>query len=371
MSIEIDFYPLKASKTDLKNFIESQGFYKTRYFLNPFPQGTLYYAWYEEKDYKSKDGVEAVIIPFDRDNKDIKKSKDYFLHTRTRVWASAYDRQKQNEIIKDARKRFGGYFYNDHGGKNRYIQIHKDEFLKPEESGILNIYERLKDKLMNLYKTLAPIEEPFKEAINNAKHPDVKSLLINQNPDQYLYNSLLPFAVSVIEHFFKELFIVLIKYNSSAQKILIDTKIREFKMAINVSHMIEIQKGENSIEDLLAANYTFQNIGHINEAYKKFLGIDMISILSKRKIKNKLLKDELVDIIERRHGMIHHFIFSPDMNKMKFIDVLETCNLVIEDVMDYIENEFKFKIREHSINYGLEIFPDLSHWEKLNKEIEG
>jgi len=363
MSIVIDFYPVNASKAELKAFIEALGFYKTIYFLNPFPKGTLYYAWYDYEDYKSADGVEAVII----DNKAIANevaATPYIIHTRTRVWASAYDKQKQNQLIRAAKKRFGGDFYNDHNGKNRYIPIEKTEFLHPYESGILKLYERLKDKLNKLYSTIATIDEPFELAVQNAAHPHIKQMLVQNNPDIYLYNSLLPFAVSVIEHFLKELFIVLIKYDEKAQKLIADFKIKDFKNLLNVAELREIQKGTKSIEELIAGNYTFQNLNQVNDAYKKYLNIDVNSILSKKKYNKSTLRNALADVIERRHWMIHHFSFPSDMDKKKFFSVLKVCDLVIEEMVSHVENRNQIQIKSHSMYSGIIMFPNPSLYKK-------
>lgn len=363
MSIVIDFYPVNASKADLKAFVESFGFNKTTYSLNPFPKGTLYYAWYDYEDYKSADGVEAVII----DNKAIadgEATTPYVIHTRTRVWASAYDKQKQNQLIRAAKKRFGGDFYNDQDGKNRYIPIEKPEFLHPYESGILKLYERLKDKLSKLYSTIVSNDEPFELALQNAAHPHIKQMLIQNNPDIYLYNSLLPFAVSVIEHLLKELFIVLIKYDEKAQKLIAEFKVKDFKNLLSVSDLKEIQKGTKSIEELIAGNYTFQNLNQVNDAYKKYLNIDVNSILSKKIYGKNTLRNALVDVIERRHWMIHHFSFSSDMDKKKFFSVLEICDLVIEEMVSYVETRNQIQIKSHSMYSGIIMFPNPALYKK-------
>lgn len=90
MSIVIEFYPHSANKESLRQFLISEGFHLTEYFLRPFPKGTLYYAWFEEKEYKSLDGMEAVIY----EHEDSKKDCKWALFTRTRAYESAYDKQK-------------------------------------------------------------------------------------------------------------------------------------------------------------------------------------------------------------------------------------------------------------------------------------
>ncbi|MBU1010784.1 MAG: hypothetical protein KKD74_11670 [Bacteroidetes bacterium] len=67
MSIVIEYYPENASKEELTEFLKQENFQKCDYFLKPFPKGTTYLSWFEQKDYKSIDGLEAVIYP-DKEN---------------------------------------------------------------------------------------------------------------------------------------------------------------------------------------------------------------------------------------------------------------------------------------------------------------
>jgi hypothetical protein len=174
MSIVIEYYPIKGSKTDLVNFFISEGFSRCDYFLKPFPKGTTYLNWFESEDYKSLDGLEAVIYP-DKE----KAESGWCVFTRTRVWASAYDRQKQNEVIKKARKLFGGNFYNDSQGKNKYIKIETTEFLTPSESGIFQVYERVKSQLSKLSLAISDHEEKYLLDPNIAYHKDVIKLTLD------------------------------------------------------------------------------------------------------------------------------------------------------------------------------------------------
>jgi len=63
MSIVIEYYPDNASKEDLTEFFKRENFQKCNYFLKPFPKGTIYLNWFELKNYRSIDGLEAVIYP--------------------------------------------------------------------------------------------------------------------------------------------------------------------------------------------------------------------------------------------------------------------------------------------------------------------
>ena len=90
MSIVIEYHPANAAKAELTEFFKNENFQRCDYFLKPFPNGSIYINWFENKDYKSIDGLEAVIYP-DKQN----SPKGWSVYTRTRVWASAYDKQMQ------------------------------------------------------------------------------------------------------------------------------------------------------------------------------------------------------------------------------------------------------------------------------------
>ena len=348
MSVEIEFYPDKATKTDLKNLLVANGFVKCKYFLDALPKGSLTFKWFDQEHFRSTDGMEANILLGFHDDPD-----KWFLHTRTRASASAYDRQMQNFIIKEARKNFGGHFYNDHAGKNRYTVVDVNELLQPIEGGILRIHERLKESLQNLYGSIYNIEEPFKPSIENAGHKHIAEMLMLARPDRYLYNSLLPFIVSVVEHFFKQIFIVLIKYDDHARKEISAFKLKELKTQLTFSEIADIKAGTNSIEEVIAGNYTFQNLNHVASAYIKFLRLDINAVLSKKAIGKKTLKEVLVEIIERRHDMIHHFIFAADMDKNEFIKILKVCDTLINEMTNHLEKKYNLNITAHSYFNGL------------------
>ena len=65
-----------------------------------------------------------------------------------------------------------------------------------------------------------------------------------------------------------------------------------------------------------------------------------------------LLLNELVDLIERRHWIIHNFGFSSDIDKEKYIYFLNLTNCVIDTVTEHLENQKGLRITENSIYYG-------------------
>jgi hypothetical protein len=350
MSIVIEYYPENASKEDLTEFFKQENFQKCNYFLKPFPKGTTYLSWFEQKDYKSIDGLEAVIYP-DKEN----SKKGWSVFTRTRVWASAYDKQKQNEVIKKLRKQFGGHFYNDSAGKNRFIKIDNSEFMTPSESGVFQVYERVKSQLSKLnYAINDHKEQDYLENNKNA-HKDIVNIIKENLPSLALYNSLVPFLISALEHFFRELFVVLVEFDSFGKEEIKKVKLKDTREFNTIEDIFNINNELTKLEREIAKGYNFQNLDRINETFKRFLKIDIRAILSiKKKVvgKKAFLATELEELIERRHWIIHHFGFSSDTDKEKYIYFLNLTNCIIDTIIEFLEQQKKMKITDNSIYYG-------------------
>ena len=119
------FYPSCADKGVLCEHLRAFDFDQCDHLWD-WPEDSANFSWFEIEDFQSFDGVEATVFPTsDEEKKDYPKTA-WALHTRTRVWASSRDLEQQNEVIRAARKQFGGCFINDSYGKNRYIPVPPD-----------------------------------------------------------------------------------------------------------------------------------------------------------------------------------------------------------------------------------------------------
>jgi hypothetical protein len=143
MSIEIIYYPTRATKADLKRHLISLGFRPTGH-LWEWPKGSVHYHWFQQRDYVSFDGVETTIFPVDAEDSHIPTPLGWALHTRVRSSGSSFDRAQQNNVIRTARRQFGGTFINDWYGRNRYTKIEKDP-RGPAERGLFLVYERVNE----------------------------------------------------------------------------------------------------------------------------------------------------------------------------------------------------------------------------------
>ena len=95
------------------------------------------------------------VIPLDDHGKEVWEvpNCDWVLRTRTSSWASSFDKEFHNQTVRTVRKEFGGRFYNDHFGNNRYIVVEK-EHSTAESRGLFAVRERLEGELRHLENAL-------------------------------------------------------------------------------------------------------------------------------------------------------------------------------------------------------------------------
>lgn len=345
MSVEITLYTKKATKTSLTKFLLENGFQKTKHFIEELNNAnSLHFIWYEFEDYRSSSGVEATIQKISIEEQNNYQSSEWILHTRTRSSGSFEDKQKQNETIRIARKQFGGSFYNDWYGTNKYINLDDYPKFSPLEKSISIISNNAIDKLEKLRDCLEGYQNETSEMISKIEHDFIKSLIKNNDPSIILYNSLIPFLVSVIEYFFSQSFYSFLKYKTSCREIIISEKIK-----IDISEVLDITHNINSIESIVTKSYNFQNIESINKAYKKYMNIDIRSVLScKKKVDSKIFRviNKLDEILNARHSFVHELDINYEINKELYFGYLKTMEVIIELMLA------EFKTKDLKIEYN-------------------
>ena len=338
MSLEISLYTKTWTKTGLKKLLSLNNFSKSKHFLDEMnTEEMLHFMWFGIDNYESSAGVEATIIKASIKDKKNYKCSDWILHTRTRSSGTFEDKQKQNEIIRIARKQFGWTFYNDWYGTNKYTNLDDYKKFTPLEKGISLVANNSLEKLSQIYDCLDGYKNELSENIANISHESIKSILISKDPSIILYNSLMPFLVSVLEYFFSQCFENYIRYDEKARYLLADEKIK-----IEISEVISILNRENSIEQIIRKSYNFQNLESINKAFNKYLWIDVLSVLSKRKkINNKIFRllPKVQEILSTRHRFVHELEIDYELSKKIYFDYI----LVVEDTINQIIISFKDK----------------------------
>lgn len=337
MGRDITLYPNNASKKDLQEYIEKLGFEKCGHLWD-WPKGTLNYAWFEYEDFKSIDGVSADIYPVSGKELNITGNK-WALHVRNLYSASYFDVKMLNDVLRGAKKEFGGTIHGDFG-TNRYAPLWQDNST-PISRGVSAIYHHVEQELSSVkYALPDPIIN-----LNPSQKEKVHSIIGYTNrldPSRVIYNGLVPFAVSMFEYFFSQVFQVLIAYDHFALD-----KRKCYKLKVDFSTLLEVGGRGKTIENVIAENYTFQNLNQLNNAYKEWLDIDVRKILyRKRKIGNSImfLENRISEIIQYRHGVVHHFSIDRTLTKKGYIHILEAIEKSMLELLHFIENKYNIKI---------------------------
>lgn len=270
MSIEIWQFPRQTTKVELISLLEQLGYVTGTNLYWPGPPGTISLFWSEPRDFKSTSGVDASVFPLDNDGKKAWKTlTDWGLRTRTSAWATSFDQDFQNQTVRRVRKAFGGTFYNDHFGHNRYTVIERRKSI-PASRGIYGVLTRLIADLDSLEYALPP-EKAFvlhtrkgeiKEGDDKTGVPQFTKRF---DPDRVLYNALVPFLLATLEHFFRESFEIILMSDPMALR-----KLESQNRKVSFTEATAIARGDLTIWRVASDWYSFQNIDSIQRRFVKF-----------------------------------------------------------------------------------------------------
>ena len=327
MSIEIILHPKSASRPDIARLLKDLG-YQPCESLRDWPKDSLNFHWFEATDYLSYDGVEATVYESSSDEYRL-GACEWALHTRTRSGASPADKNHQDETIRAARAKFGGNFYNDWHGKNRYTRREPDG-RDAVSRGIYLTYESISHHIRSV-RYAAPEPVAGFEKFLGTKFEDLAKL----DPARVLYNALVPFALASLESFFSRCFKILLRYDPKAQE-----RLRGHSRKVDLEDVIAIKNGTRTLEDIVAEWYNFKNIESIHRAFSEWFGIDFWAIIRRRKkLGNKiaLLDDRLNYIIDFRHGIIHRMEVDHGLTKPQVEDIFAATLAIIDAFVTHIE----------------------------------
>lgn len=327
MSIEIVIYPPDAKREDLARHVRSLGFSKCKHLWQWAPKA-LHFQWFELRDFESTDGVELTIFTPAPDERDKFGGGDWAVHTRTRAGASYFDRIKQNEVIRSVRSTFGGTFFNDWYGRNRYTKVESDG-KDAAGRGIWSLYESVRWRVASVKYSLP------EAAFRLDGSSDIATAIERSDPSRVLYNAMLPFCVAAIEQFFSRSFAILLRYSSQGQ-----SRLRDSQRKVEFQDARALTAGTKSIEEVVAGWYSFQNIDGIHKAYSEWLDIDIWGLLRRRKrvgARVLSLDAALADLIRARHGVVHRFEFNDDLDQTTMTELLDSVLVMIDVLVDYLE----------------------------------
>jgi hypothetical protein len=278
--------------------------------------------------FNPRSGDESVSVEFEQD---LSGAIGWALHTRTRVWASPADKNHQNETIRAARGRFGGHFYNDWYGKNRYIRCEPDG-RDAVARGIYIAYTEITEHIRAV-RYATPQPSAGLEKFSGTK----LAALAEGDPMRVLYNALVPFAVASLESFFSRCFKILLRYEPDAEE-----RIATQSKKVELKDVIAVKDGTRTIEDIVAEWYSFQNIDSIHRAFSEWFKIDFRTIIRRRKkLGNeiRLLEDRLNYIIDFRHGIVHRMEVDRQLTKAQVDDIFAATLSIMDAFVQYLEKK--------------------------------
>jgi hypothetical protein len=333
MSIEFWQFPRSASKGDLISFLRHRGFVTAKNPFWPGPPGTVGIFWSEPKDFKSTSGIDASVFPLDDEARKVwETSTDWALRTRTSIWATSFDKEFQNRTARAIRSAYGGYFYNDAAGRCRYTVI-ENRASTPASRGIFGVLTHIQSKLRDLEFALPGETISTLETLQGVLTPEndqagILPIVRQLDPARVVYNALVPFLVACIEHFFRESFEILLQYDDSALR-----RLESQNKKIPLGEALEIRRGDLAIERIVSGWYSFQNIDSIHKAFDEILGINIWRFLRRRKkVRDRLpiMRSFLNNLIESRHGVVHHFDLDRSLDRDGFLSLLECTRTLLQ-----------------------------------------
>lgn len=231
----------------------------------------------------------------------------YVYRVRSNSWASGYDLKMMNDTIRNFKRYLGARFSSDYGN-NRYFP--EENLIKGAENGCYLALFDLDNAFSNLEYYFFNIPDDSNLDENTFK---VAGIL---PPRVLTCNVFLSYLCSLMEDFFRNLFIALLRFSDNKQRI-IDIK--------HISDMEDFYKGKMTLEELYARSLSFQNINKINHNFKKIDDkLDIGSSLKKPYHNRKQsLYVEIDEIFNTRHGFIHHLETSDELKPERMIQYIQ------------------------------------------------
>lgn len=252
--------------------------------------------------------------------KSTETENELIYHVRTQACASSFDVQKQNTVLRYFKKYCHAWFEGDMG-KNRYFEV--GQLLKGAESGCYFAVENLYNcfSLLSFSLSKYPSDNEAELSMREFGFP---------TPNSFNATVYSTYLCALIEDYFRETYIALLKFSDRKEKIL--------NVKLSPYDLVEISCNHQSVEESFARTLSFQNISkivhHFSELDKKLnLAVPLKKPFHNRK---KNLFDTLDDILERRHAMVHRRELDSNYNCEMLNADIKNVKTAIQRVYMYI-----------------------------------
>ena len=217
----------------------------------------------------------------------------------------------------------------------------------PASRGLYALFVRLETELKKLEAAVP--EEMFRslqalhgEITDENDDTGILKITRQQDPSRIIYNALIPFLISVLEHFLRESFEILLKYDSLAL-----SKMTELNKKISINEAFALTKDEITLERIISGWYSFQNLQSIQRAFEDAFNISILKTLHRRKkVKNKIpvLLKALENLISTRHGVIHELSLNYQITREEFLELLHLVQAIINVMAEEFEKMLGVKL---------------------------
>ena len=245
----------------------------------------------------------------------------YVYHIRAQIWASGYDLEKMNNTLRYMRKYCDAFFQSDIG-KNRYFI--EGEKIKGAENGCYLAVTRLDNCFSYLRHSLRLFPQDT-EADKSTIEFGIPS------PEIFNANVYSTYLCAIIEEYFRSTYIALLRYSTRKEKVY-----SNFKMS--AYDLVEVNIDNKTVEEVYARTLSFQNISKIVKNFKDLDSDLNLSTPLKQPYhkRHKSLYEQINDIFERRHNMVHHMKLDFNYTNKKLIDDIKDVKYAIDRVYKYI-----------------------------------
>lgn len=310
-----NYLPPETKKTQVVEFLKLLGFTQVT-------SSHLYH--YNENNLEQ---VTAIVA-------DLVKVGDKYLKVEitTTVWRSVSDHEIHNSTIKQLKLRFGGKFTTD-SGPNKYLEYDDIERRK-DDAGCNLAYFHFRSNLNKISVFLSQ-----QKAVNIEYKIDGKKYRVNTAEANVTI--ALPFLVSILEEFLRNIYISLLTYSTKKKDIFKSSRISN-------ELLYDVTTSDLTIEKVIAQSKSFQNIVQINSIFKELDSkINFIDLL-KRTNPQKNNLERLENLIETRHVIIHQAKLSEGY---KFEHFQNDIRLIEDIVVSFYSHLVKIYNWEEEFNY--------------------
>ena len=282
-----NYFPKGTKESDVEEFLYLLGFKRGK--KGPF-SGMMGKPFYFDggDDYRY---ITGLYIELYRDEEDSAQLK---LWTRTTIWRSKFDSDLHNNTVRQLKKRFGGHFISDEG-RNRYF--HFDGPIREKaEAGAYRAFS-LFDSNINRARHLIQFSNLLDDKVYKIQGIEFVDW---HNPRIVTANIVVPFLVSAVEDYFRTLYIALLRYSDSRERIIQNARLQGAELAA-------IDRGEMTVPEAVAKWMSFQDMQKVSGAYRELSSkYDLHGWLHRPYGRHKQsFWAHLNRLINQRHDLIH------------------------------------------------------------------